>query len=137
MVQSLRTQAERMAMDKALVQKVISATCAICFIPVPVDQYQQDEARTALNIVGTAFLVRPTTVITNRQYSVLRHKSPYEDEKLDIGFIDFELPEKGKSEFPDRCQPLEFVDRCAPDIGEPIAVCGYPYSTKTLRKASR
>jgi V8-like Glu-specific endopeptidase len=164
-------------MDKTLVQRVISATCAICFIPVPVEQYRRDETRRALNIVGTGFLVRPTTVITNRhviqalenvqatlgvmddelfvyfayptanglreaygmvkQYSVLRHTSPHEDEKLDIGFIDVAPPEEGRTEFHDRCQPLDIVDRCEPSIGEPIAVCGYPYGTEALRRASR
>ncbi len=34
-------------MDKALVQRAISATCAICFIPVPVEQYLQDKERDA------------------------------------------------------------------------------------------
>jgi V8-like Glu-specific endopeptidase len=163
-------------MDKALVERVISATCAICFIPVPVEIYRQDKSRTALNIVGTGFLVRSTTVITNRhvlqaiedyqatlgvtddelfalfcyptttglrevycsikQYSHLQHRSPEEHEKLDIGFIDVVLPEVAESEFQDHCQPLEFVDRCVPDIGEPIAVCGYPYGAEALRKES-
>jgi len=162
-------------MDKASAQRVIGATCAICFIPVSVDVYRQDKERTALNIVGTGFLVRPTTVITNRHvilaiedaqaslgvtddelyvcfchptkeglqeeycsikyYSILRSASPRVDEALDIGFVDFEPHDK--KAFEEKCRPLEVVDRCEPNIGEPVAVCGYPYGATALRTLSR
>ena len=151
-------------MDEMTTRKVISGTCAVCFIAVSVQEFLRDQSRTSLQVVGSGFLARPTTVITNRhviwelkrrlaeadlpedhlylwfvyqrqgglQKAFCRFKryGVVANEEIDVGIIEF--VRRPEPEF-EQCQPLKVATECAPAIGEPIAVCGYPYGDDSLR----
>ena len=52
--------------DKSLIQRVKPGICAIGYLSVPADKYVKDLTKPYLKVVGSGFLVRETTVITNR-----------------------------------------------------------------------
>lgn len=45
---------------------VRNGTCAVGYLTVPLEEYTKDPRRPYFKVMGTGFLVRPTSVITNR-----------------------------------------------------------------------
>lgn len=128
----------------------------------------KDPARSRFSVMGTGFLVRDTTAITNRHVIeklleeqqktgfpnnqlYLRFVYPKTDgwqegycrfkrfgivtnQELDVGFIEFKrLPE---AEF-DQCRPLVLGDPPSIAVGQPIAVCGYPFGSEMLKRQEK
>ena len=56
----------RIAMiTKEIIDKVTNGVCAIGYLSVPLEEYRKNTLSPFFQIIGTGFLVRPTTVITN------------------------------------------------------------------------
>ena len=62
---------------------VRNGTCAIGYLTVPLTSFQEDFTQPYLKVVGTGFLVSPTTAITNRH--VIEELKRMQD---DLGFPD-------------------------------------------------
>ena len=45
---------------------IFSSVCAIGYLAVPMEEYRRDPKKPFLEVLGTGFLVRETTVMTNR-----------------------------------------------------------------------
>lgn len=53
-------------LEQRIVELFHNSVCAIGYLPVPLKIWRQDPASKPLKIIGSGFLVRETTVITNR-----------------------------------------------------------------------
>lgn len=53
-------------LDQGLVDRIHNGVCAIGYLPVPLKVWRKDPSSRPLKVIGTGFLVRQTTVITNR-----------------------------------------------------------------------
>ena len=147
-------------------RQVRNSVAAVGYLSVPLTEYATDPTRPFFKAVGSGFLVRPTTVATNRHVidELLRRQadlgfpddqrrllfvypgpsntwltsfcriqrfSAIDSPELDVGFCDFRRrPEK------------DFEQVMPPDIrtdeklliGDPVAVCGYPYGDAMLHR---
>ena len=155
-------------LDSKTIDKIQYSTCGICSIDVSPVEYVQDKKKESLFVYGSGFLVRPTTVITNRHVLTQVNKD-LEDKKItkdnlylwfifpaenkikqgfckfknfgvitnndtDIGLIEF--VRRSEPEF-SVCRPLEVIEDYQVQIGDPIAICGYPYGDNALRRNDR
>ena len=53
-------------LDKNIISKVTNGVCAVGYLSVPLAEYRKDPHSPFFHVIGTGFLVRPTTAITNR-----------------------------------------------------------------------
>lgn len=53
-------------LKKEVLTKITNGVCAIGWLSVPLEEYRHDPRAPYFQVVGTGFLVRPTTAITNR-----------------------------------------------------------------------
>lgn len=148
--------------DKEIIHKITNGVCAIGYLSVPLDEYKRKPRSPLLQVIGTGFLVRPTTVITNRHVI-----EGLFDEQEHIGFpssqffLSFIIPD-GKGSFRNTVrmirhfatidaidigfvefrivheehfqgvQPLDLSNELDFSLTEDVAVCGYPYGTSML-----
>jgi hypothetical protein len=151
-------------LDKDIISKVTNGVCAVGFLSVPLTEYQKDTRSALFHVVGTGFLVRPTTAITNRHVIEGLFQS-----QVDLGFpstqffISFIVPD-GKGSLRNTVRMIRhFWTLDDPDIGfiefhivydkhfenirplplapeldikmtEEVAICGYPYGTAMLMR---
>jgi S1-C subfamily serine protease len=148
--------------DKEVISKVTHGVCAVGFLIVPLTEYRKDPSYPYFEILGTGFLVRPTTVITNRHVIeamyVEQKRRGFPSSQFFLSFIvpdgtgsfrntvrmirhfdTLDTPDIGFVEFQivsekhfDGIQPLAIVDLSNLEITEEVAVCGYPYGTNML-----
>jgi len=52
--------------DPEVINRVRNGVCAVGYLTVPLEEYQRNIQSPYFQVVGTGFLVRKTTVITNR-----------------------------------------------------------------------
>lgn len=154
-------------LNKDIISKVTNGVCAVGYLSVPLTEYRKDSRSPFFHVVGTGFLVRPTTVITNRHVVEGLFLS-----QADIGFpstqffISFIVPD-GKGSFRNTVRMIRhFGALDDPDIGfvefhivhekhfedihplplavkidfkltEEVAICGYPYGTAMLKRDTK
>jgi hypothetical protein len=153
--------------EKEIIQKITNGVCAIGYLSVPLSEYQKDPRSPFFHVIGTGFLVRQTTVITNRHVieGLFEEQSHYGFPSTQF-FLSFIIPD-GKGSFRNTLRMIRhFVTLDAIDIGfvelkivfeehfknihplnistvfdfsltEEIAVCGYPYGTSMLKRGSQ
>ena len=153
--------------DKEIISKVTNGVCAIGYLSVPLTEYRKDTHSPFFHVIGTGFLVRSTTAITNRHVIEGLFES-----QANIGFpstqffISFIVPD-GKGSFQNTVRMIRhFAALDTPDIGfvefhivhekhfeniyplpitntndfkltEEVAICGYPYGTAMLKRGSK
>lgn len=52
--------------EPGILNSIRHGICAVGYLTVPLEKYNEDATRPYFKVVGTGFLVRPTTVMTNR-----------------------------------------------------------------------
>lgn len=52
--------------EPGVLARIRNGTCAVGYLTVPLEEYNKDFRRPFFKVIGTGFLVRPTSVITNR-----------------------------------------------------------------------
>ena len=78
-------------MDGALINQIKPGICAVGYLSVPVEKYLEEANRPYFKVIGSGFLVRETTVMTNRHV------------------IQGLLQAQNKTGFPDDQRVLQFV----------------------------
>jgi hypothetical protein len=146
---------------------VRNGTCAVGYLTVPLEEHMKDPRRPFFKVVGTGFLVRPTSVITNRHVIEALDK-----DQADLGFPDkqrmimFVAPGQqtvlnvtvrmiqGLGIHPDLdvgfvdfqrepesqlvgIESLKIHHQWDMEVSEPIGVCGYPYGHFMLQRDGR
>lgn len=148
-------------------RRLMAGTCAVACLRTSIENYMRDRSRESIFIVGSAFLVRPTTAITNRHvlqglkefqleqqrsdddlylwfmyprstgsqeaYCRIKRCGVLSNDELDVGMIEFVRRPEPQFEV---CQPVAVAPLCAPEIGEAISVCGFPYGVDTFASIS-
>ena len=153
--------------DKEIIQKITNGVCAIGYLSVPLIEYQKDLRFTFFHVIGTGFLVRETTVITNRHViECLFEQQSLNEFPSTQFFLSFIIPD-GKGSFRNTLRMIRhFATLDSIDIGfvefkivieehfknihplnistmfdfsltEEVAVCGYPYGTSMLKRESQ
>jgi hypothetical protein len=51
--------------DPKVLNRIRHGICAVGYLTVPLEKYNEDTSRPYFKVVGTGFLVRPTIAITN------------------------------------------------------------------------
>lgn len=69
--------------DQGVISKVRNGVCAVGYLTVPLPTYLKDLTKPYFKVVGTGFLVRDTTVVTNRHVI-----EGLLEEQADLGFPD-------------------------------------------------
>ena len=149
---------------KNIIKQITNGVCAVGYLSVPLTEYLKIPRSPYFQVVGTGFLVRPTTAITNRHVikSLL-------DQQANFGFpatqffLSFIVPD-GKGNFRNTVRMIRhFAPLDTMDIGfvefkivyeehfkdihplslastfdfnltEEVAVCGYPYGSAMLKQ---
>jgi hypothetical protein len=153
--------------EKNIITQITNGVCAVGFLSVPLTEYRKDTRSPFFQVIGTGFLVRPTTVITNRHVIEGLFESQanfgFPSEQFFLSFI---VPD-GKGSFRNTLRMIRhFATLDSPDIGfaefhivyeehfegihplslasaynlkltEDVAVCGYPYGTVMLKRNTR
>jgi hypothetical protein len=153
--------------EKEIIQKITNGVCAIGYLSVPLSEFQKDPLSPFFHVIGTGFLVRQTTVITNRHViEVLFEEQSHYGFPSTQFFLSFIIPD-GKGSFRNTVRMIRhFATLDAIDIGfvefkivieeqfkyihplnistmfdfsltEEVAVCGYPYGTSMLKRGSQ
>ncbi len=153
--------------DKKVIREITNGVCAVGFLSVPLENYQKYLGSSLFHIIGTGFLVRATTAITNRHVIEGLFES-----QADFGFpdaqffISFIVPD-GKGSFRNTVRMIrQFAKLDVADIGfvefeivheehfegiapltlaksydyqltEEVSICGYPYGTDMLKRNGR
>jgi len=147
-----------------VINRVRRATCAIGYLIIPLKDYLPDRTRPAFEVLGTGFLVRETTVMTNRHIikAIERQISRgtpehqfflqfiYEDGRGGLQGALARMQSRGaimnpewdigfiefQSGDPDFAQvnPLAPAEPWQATVTEEIAACGYPYGTAMLER---
>ena len=52
--------------ERQVLSRITHGICAVGYLTVPLERYNEDTAQPYFKVVGTGFLVRPTVVMTNR-----------------------------------------------------------------------
>jgi hypothetical protein len=154
-------------LTKNIINKIANGVCAVGYLSVSLTEYQKDIRSPFFHVIGTGFLVRPTTAITNRHVIEGLFES---QENLGFPssqfFLSFIVPD-GKGSFRNTVRMIRnFATLDSPDIGfvefqiiyeehfegiqplsmasafdfkltEEIAVCGYPYGTAMLKRDTK
>jgi hypothetical protein len=151
-------------LNKDIISKITNSVCAIGYLKVPLPEYRKNLDLPFFNVIGTGFLVRRTTVITNRHVieALIECQS-----KMGIPpsqfFTSFIVPD-GQGNFRDTLRMIrQFGILESQDIGfiefrivieehfegivplslaasidlrltEEVAICGYPYGTNMLTR---
>jgi hypothetical protein len=154
-------------LDKSIISKVTNGVCAVGYLSVPLTEYRKNVHSPFFHVIGTGFLVRPTTAITNRHVIEGLFES-----QADLGFpssqffISF-IVSDGKGSFRNTVRMIRhFATLDTPDIGfvefhivhethfedihplplapafdfkltEEVAICGYPYGTAMLKRDTK
>jgi len=154
-----------MILKQDVIRTVTNGVCAVGYLSVPLTEFLKDPKSPFFHVVGTGFLVRPTTAITNRHVIDGLFES-----QADLGFpssqffLSFVVPD-GKGSFHNTVRMIRhFAALDSLDIGfvefkivfeehfknisplkiasfksfaltEEVAVCGYPYGTAMLKRA--
>jgi hypothetical protein len=152
-------------------KRLRSSVCAVGYLTVPLNQHRLDPANPDFFIVGTAFLVSETTVLTNRHVleamydaednlsipkdqffisfvyprigeepnwqlcytTVGKSIIPQRENVPDIGFIQFSIERSTDDNYERQCKPVVFDDLQHVNIGDPVAMWGYPGGTALLQ----
>jgi hypothetical protein len=69
--------------EPEVLNRIRHGICAVGYLTVPLEKYNEDASRPYFKVVGTGFLVRPTIAITNRH--VIQALS---ERQADLGFPD-------------------------------------------------
>jgi S1-C subfamily serine protease len=152
---------------KKVIADVRNGVCAVGYLSVPLEEYRKNPESPLFQVLGTGFLVRPTTVITNRHVI-----EGLFDSQANLGFpstqffLSFVVPDKNGSlrhtvrmirhftsltdldigfvEFKivhdahfEDIHPLQMAESADLKITEEIAVCGFPYGTAMLKRRAR
>jgi hypothetical protein len=152
--------------EKNIISQITNGVCAIGYLSTPLTEYLKDTRSPFFHVVGTGFLVRPTTVITNRHVieGLFESQADFGFPK-DQFFLSFIVPD-GKGSFRNTIRMIRhFATLDSPDIGfvefhivheehfedihplslanvfnlkltEEVAVCGYPYGTAMLKRGT-
>lgn len=156
-----------MTLKKKVIRKITNGVCAVGYLSVPLAQYEKDPRSPFFHVVGTGFLVRDTTAITNRHVIEALF-----DSQLSLGFpssqffLSFVVPD-GKGSFRNTVRmirhfaaldtldigfvefhivfqehfkdisPLQIASTKAFRLTEEISVCGYPYGTAMLKRGHK
>lgn len=78
-------------LDQTILDRVHNSVCAIGYLPIPLQQWQSRPVSHPFKVIGSGFLVRETTVITNRH--VIRdlikeaEAEDIPDEQLFLSFV--------------------------------------------------
>lgn len=154
-------------LKKNIISKITNGVCAVGYLSVPLTQYRKDPHPPFFHVIGTGFLVRQTTAITNRHVI----DSLFENQ-ANLGFpssqffLSFIVPD-GKGSFRNTVRMIRhFATLDSQDIGfvefhivhekhfegihplplapaidfkltEEVAVCGYPYGTAMLKRSTK
>jgi hypothetical protein len=150
-------------LEKNIISKITNGVCAVGYLSVPLTEYQKNPRSPFFHVIGTGFLVRSTTAITNRHVI----EGLFESQE-NFGFpssqffLSFIVPD-GKGSFRNTVRMIRhFALLDSQDIGfvefhivnkkhfegiqpltlasvfdfkltEEVAVCGYPYGTAMLK----
>ena len=153
--------------NKKLIKQVTNGVCAVGFLSVPLTEYLKVPRAPYFQVVGTGFLVRPTTAITNRH--VIQGLF---SQQANLGFpstqffLSFIVPD-GKGNFRNTVRmirhfasldtldvgfvefkivyeehfkdihPLKLASKIDFKLTEKVAVCGYPYGSAILKRDSK
>jgi len=156
-----------MVIEKEIINKITNGVCAIGYLSVPLTVYEKDPCAPFFNVIGTGFLVRQNTVMTNRH--VIEGLFS-EQEKFGFPsnqfFLSFIVPDSKGSLRNTVRMIRHFAALDSPDIGfvefhivkeehfkgvlpltlassldlrltEEVAICGYPYGTAMLKRNSK
>ncbi len=152
-------------MKSERLDQVRFATCAVGYLKVPLEQYASSDQRKPLfDIVGSGFVVAPERVLTckhvisdlvsqmrkkklssdraqlefvyasgNRGWTTAfrRFREVWSDKKFDLAFLAFQL-----DSMPEFIAPIA-PDKVELEVGDRIALCGYPHGTILLRDGGR
>jgi len=154
-------------LEKNVIRKITNGVCAVGYLSVPLKEYRKDPHSPFFHVIGTGFLVRPTTVITNRHVI----ESLFESQ-ANLGFpssqyfLSFIVPD-GKGSFRNTVRMIRhFATLDSLDIGfvefhivheehfegihplllatdidftltEEVVICGYPYGTAMLKRSTK
>jgi len=154
---------------KESLRELRNGVCGIGYLTVPMEEYSKDPTRPFFKVVGTGFLVRTTTILTNRHvielmlstqrdtgfsdnqrllmfvypqgefgmgvgFAKMKKFGYITDPSLDVGICEVgPLPEEALGQI----KPLDLRKDERLTIGDPIAVCGYPYGHSMLHKNSK
>lgn len=152
--------------SKKIIKTITNGVCAIGFLSVPLNEYLKDPGSPFFHVIGTGFLVRNTTVITNKHViEGLFEKQANFGFPTTQFFLSIIVPD-GKGLFRNTIRMIRhFATLDAVDIGfvefkvvyeehfkdinpltisseynfaltEEIAVCGYPYGTAMLKRGN-
>lgn len=154
-------------LKKKVIRRITNGVCAIGYLSVPLTEYRTDPRSPFFHVIGTGFLVRPTTAITNRHVI----ESLFESQ-ASLGFpssqlfLSFVVPD-GKGSYRNTVRMIRhFATVDTLDIGfvefhivyeehfkdirplqiaaakkftltEEVSVCGYPYGTAMLKRGHK
>ncbi len=71
--------------DPQIVTRLTRGICAVGYLTVPLERYNQDPTQPYFKVVGTGFLVRPSVAMTNRHVI-----QALETRQADLGFPDIQ-----------------------------------------------
>ena len=153
--------------DKGIVKKITNGVCAIGYLSVPLEEYLQNSRSPFFHVIGTGFLVKKTTVITNRHVieGLFEKQANYgfpssqffisiivpdgagsfrNTVRMIRHFATLEAVDIGFVEFKivyeehfEDIHPLDISNDFDFSLTEEIAVCGYPYGTAMLKKRNQ
>lgn len=154
-------------LKKKIVKRITNGVCAVGWLSVPLNEYRVNPRAPYFQVVGTGFLVRTTTAITNRHVI-----EGLFDKQANFGFpssqffLSFVVPD-GKGGFHNTIRmirhfasldsldigfvefkivfeehfkdigPLEIASDKRYKLTEEVAVCGYPYGTSMLKRGHK
>ena len=146
--------------SKSVLDQIRNGVCAVGYSTVPKEKYLEDTNRPYFKVHGTGFLVRHSTVLTNRHVIEKMYKLQREDgfpsNQIRLQFVypagadkwsvvlcrfvhlsiaqdlDIALVEIDPKNDLGPCHPLSLGDLSSLAVTEPVSVCGYPYGTSML-----
>lgn len=156
-----------MSLKKKVIRRITNGVCAIGYLSVPLTEYRKDPHSPFFHVVGTGFLVRDTTAMTNRHVieALFEYQAKFGFPSSQF-FLSFVVPD-GRGSFRNTVRmirhfaaldhldigfvefhvvfeehfkdigPLKIASTKAFAITDEVAVCGYPYGTAMLERDHR
>ncbi len=103
-----------------VISQVRNGVCAVGYLSVPLKQYHQNLGAPFFHVIGTGFLVRPTTVITNRHVieAVLESQANFGFPSSQL-FLSFAVPDENENlrNIVRMIRHFAALEHTGPDIG--------------------
>ena len=154
-------------LEKNVIRQITNGVCAVGYLSVPLTEYLKDPHSPFFNVIGTGFLVRPTTIITNRHVieGLFESQANLRFPSSQF-FLSFIVPD-GKGSFRNTVRmirhfstldsmdigfvefhivdeehfegihPLSLVTAIDFTLTEELATCGYPFGTSMLKRSTK